>query len=71
MSENQKVLQHFKRGMHLTCFDAIRLGLTHNLRSRISNLIDQGHDIQKQFIQVTKKDGSTAMVKEYWLSAKA
>jgi len=67
MTDNKKVLTWLQGGMSLTCLTAIKHGITHNLRSRVSNLKDAGHDIQSQMIEVTRADGKTARVKEYWL----
>lgn len=66
MSENLKVLAYLKTGKSLTCFKAIKLGLSHNLRSRISNLEDN-HVIKKAWVYVKRADGQMARVRSYSL----
>ena len=67
MSENAKVLQYLESGGSLTCAGAIRLGITHNLRSRISNLIADGVSIAKSWKTVNKRNGDRATVRVYSL----
>ncbi len=67
MSENQKVLKYLKSGKSITCFKAIKLGLTYNLRSRISNIIDMGHSVKKSWVSVKRSDGEMARVRSYSL----
>ena len=45
-TQNFKVLEYLKSGASLSCLDAIKLGLTHNLRSRIADLKRAGYDIE-------------------------
>ena len=66
MSENAEILKYLKTGNKLTCLKAIRLGLSHNLRSRISDL-DKNHCISRQYINVTKRGGKRANVMQYWI----
>lgn len=51
-SQCRKVLDYLKTGASLTCLEAIQLGLTHNLRSRISNLKDAGNIIHSEKVKV-------------------
>lgn len=51
-SQNAKVLEYLKTGATLTCLEAMQKGLTHNLRSRISNLKDAGHNIKSELVKV-------------------
>ncbi|MDD3443178.1 MAG: helix-turn-helix domain-containing protein [Sulfurimonas denitrificans] len=44
-SQNAKILAYLQTGKSLTCLEAMQMGLTHNLRSRISNLRDAGYNI--------------------------
>lgn len=67
MTENSAVLAYLKTGGSLTCRKSINMGLSDNLRSRISNLIDQGVEIQKASITVKKANGEQATVRKYWL----
>lgn len=53
-SQCHKVLEYLKTGKTLTCLDAIRLGLTHNLKSRICDIKDAGHKIHTDYIHVNK-----------------
>lgn len=68
MTENDRVLKYLKDGHRLTCAKAIRLGITYNLRSRISNLIDYGVGIDKSWKTVKKVNGDQATVREYRLA---
>ncbi|MCW8932194.1 MAG: helix-turn-helix domain-containing protein [Gammaproteobacteria bacterium] len=45
-SQNSKILAYLQTGASLTCLEAMQMGLTHNLRSRISNLREAGHAIK-------------------------
>ena len=47
-SQNYKVLEYLKDGNTLTCLEAMQMGFTHNLRSRIADLKRMGYDIQVQ-----------------------
>lgn len=44
-SQNSKILAYLQTGKSLTCLEAMQMGLTHNLRSRISNLREAGYTI--------------------------
>lgn len=67
MTENSAVLAYLKTGAPLTCLKAIRLGISYNLRSRISNLIDEGVDIERARKTIKNRNGDRATVREYWL----
>lgn len=51
-SQNYKVLEYLKQGNSLTCLDALRLGFTHNLRSRIADLKRAGYQIKVEYENV-------------------
>jgi hypothetical protein len=63
-SQNSKILEYLKTGASLTCLEAVKLGFSHNLRSRISNLKSAGYDIESK--QVNIDNGS--YIAEYSLS---
>ena len=44
-SQNAKVLSYLLLGNALTCLEAMQLGFTHNLRSRIADLKRAGYEI--------------------------
>jgi len=50
-TQNYKVLEHLKTGKPLTCLEAMQLGLTHNLRSRVADLKRAGYDIVSKKVQ--------------------
>ena len=44
-SQNAKILEYLKSGNTLTCLEAMQLGFSHNLRSRVSDLKRAGYDV--------------------------
>jgi len=71
MSDTLKVLGYLKTGRPLTVYSAGKRGLTQDLRSRISNIIDKGFKIEKSWINITRADGVIARVREYRLCTTA
>lgn len=65
MSQNIAILEYLKSGHTLTGLDALKLCGTMKLASRISELRDEGHNIQDETIhdEKTKKH-----YKRYWYS---
>lgn len=59
-SQCSKILAYLQRGNTLTVSQARELGFGDNLRSRVSNLHEAGHDIQS-----VKVDTSTGYIAEY------
>ena len=49
-SQNSKILEYLKSGATLTCLEAVKMGLSHNLRSRISDLKRAGYDVTSRLI---------------------
>ena len=52
-SQCKKILEYLQTGKSLTVMEALNLGFGANLRSRISNLKDAGHNIVSEKIQVS------------------
>lgn len=52
-SQCAKVLAYLQSGKSLTCLEAIQLGLTHNLKSRISDLKKSGYNIKSEKVNIT------------------
>jgi hypothetical protein len=71
MSDTLKVLGYLKTGRPLTVYSAGKRGLTQDLRSRISDLINKGHVIEKDWVTITRIDGAKAQVREYRLCTTA
>ena len=51
-SQCKKILEYLQTGKSLTVMEALNLGFGANLRSRVSNLKDAGHNIISEKIQV-------------------
>ena len=66
MSESQRILNYLQDGHSLTCCKAIRMGISHNLRSRIAEL-SKTYPIQRKTIVVKRRGGGKASVRKYWL----
>ena len=66
MSQNIAILEYLKSGHTLTGLEALKLFGTMKLASRISELRDEGHNIQDELIcdEKTRKH-----YKRYWLSS--
>jgi len=69
LTDNSRVIFHLKHVGPLTCLSAIRLNVTYNLRSRISNLKKMGYKINSEMIQVRKANGRITRVAEYSIGA--
>lgn len=52
-SQNAKILEYLNSGKTLTCLEAIQIGLSHNLKSRISDLNKAGYNIKSKKVKVT------------------
>jgi len=65
MSQNQAILDYLKAGNTLTGLDALKLFGTMKLASRISELRDEGINIQDETIHDTNNGKH---YKKYWLS---
>lgn len=52
-SQCKKILEYLQTGKSLTVMEALNLGFGANLRSRISNLKDAGHNIISEKMQVS------------------
>lgn len=57
-SQCGRILAYLQTGAPLTCLKSIQLGLSHNLRSRISNIRDAGYKIKS--VQVNFNGGFVA-----------
>ena len=44
-SQNARILEYLKLGNTLTCLQAMQLGFSHNLRSRVADLKRAGYDV--------------------------
>lgn len=51
-SQCAKILEYLKTGKSLTVMEALNLGFGANLRSRVSNLKEAGHNIASEKVRV-------------------
>jgi len=51
-SQCKNILEYLQTGKSLTVMEALNLGFGANLRSRISNLKDAGHNIKVEYSKV-------------------
>lgn len=68
MTQNQMLLNHLLAGNSITQLEALNLYGIGRLASRVNDLKDRGVYVRSNFVNVTKANGETARVKEYWLS---
>lgn len=68
MTQNQMLLNHLLAGNSITQLEALNLYGIGRLASRVNDLKDRGVFVRSNFVKVTKANGETARVKEYWLS---
>jgi len=62
-SQSAKILAYLQTGNSLTCLESMQLGLSHNLRSRVSNLKEAGYNIVSEMVKT-----NTGFVAKYRLS---
>ena len=66
-TQREMIIKYLKRGKRLTALGAIdQFGCT-KLATRVSELIDQGHRINKQWIEVKDRFGVARRVMQYWM----
>ena len=51
-SQCKKILEYLQTGASLTCLESIQLGSSHNLKSRICNIKEAGHNIKVGYPKV-------------------
>ncbi len=51
-SQNAKILEYLKLGNTLTCLQAMQLGFSHNLRSRVADLKRAGYDVMSKQVNI-------------------
>lgn len=67
-TQNAMLLAHFKRGERITGLQAlVQYGVSH-LPRRILDLKEAGHDLQSEWVIVTKANGDQTRVKEWRLA---
>lgn len=67
LTQRQMLLNHLLAGNSITQLEALSLYGIGRLASRINELRESGIFVRSNFVKVRKADGSTAVVKEYWL----
>lgn len=71
MTQCQRLLDYMERGNRVTQFEAISsLGIL-RLASRISDLRNQGHIIEREMVDVSNRYGEKCRVARYTLIKKA
>ena len=67
MTQQERVLDYLQSGNKLTCLNAFNeLGIT-QVASRIFELKEQGHPIDKRWIKVTNRYDEKCSVAEYFM----
>ena len=51
-TQNSRIVEYLQTGKSLTCLQAIHLGLTHNLRSRVNDIRKAGYNIKSEKVTV-------------------
>lgn len=67
-TQNGKVLEHLQSGRSITSLEAIKAWGCTRLSARIGELKEAGYPIQKQFISVETRGGTTS-VAEYFMES--
>lgn len=68
-TQNEMILNHLEKGRTLTGLDALmKFGVSH-LPRRVLDLKEAGHNLESDWVVVTKANGADVRVKEWRLGA--